>query len=49
MNATQNNVANARNWLLAMGAAAKQLGLTIQVCMRYRVFFFYYCDDYYYY
>jgi hypothetical protein len=33
MDATQNNVTNARNWLLNMGNAAKALGLTIQYCM----------------
>ncbi len=31
MNATQNNVDNARNWLLYMGNAASKLNLTIQV------------------
>ena len=31
MEATQNNVTNARNWLLNMGNAAKSLDLTIQV------------------
>jgi hypothetical protein len=31
MNATQNNVTNARNWMLNMGNAAKALDLTIQV------------------
>jgi hypothetical protein len=33
MEATQNNVSNARNWLLNMGNAASALGLTIQYCM----------------
>lgn len=31
MEATQNNVSTARNWLLNMGNAAKALDLTIQV------------------
>jgi len=33
MEATQNNVSNARNWLVNMGNAAKSLDLTIQYCM----------------
>jgi hypothetical protein len=33
MEATQNNVSNARNWLLNMGNAASKLNLTIQYCM----------------
>eukprot|EP01087_Luapelamoeba_hula_P023146 TRINITY_DN845_c0_g2_i6.p1 TRINITY_DN845_c0_g2~~TRINITY_DN845_c0_g2_i6.p1 ORF type:complete len:576 (+),score=72.90 TRINITY_DN845_c0_g2_i6:149-1876(+) len=33
MRATQNNVTNANNWLLAMGNAARAQGLTIQYCM----------------
>ncbi len=34
MNATQNNVDNARNWLLYMGNAASKLNLTIQVYLK---------------
>ena len=33
MQATQNNISNARNWMLNMGNAASELGLTIQYCM----------------
>jgi len=33
MQATQNNVTNSRQWLVSMGKAASQLGLTIQYCM----------------
>ncbi|KAL6067877.1 Ricin B-type lectin domain-containing protein, variant 2 [Balamuthia mandrillaris] len=33
MNATQNNIYNARHWLLAMGRAAATTGVTIQYCM----------------
>jgi hypothetical protein len=33
MECTQNNVTNARDWLLYMGDAARRLGLTIQYCM----------------
>ena len=33
MQATRNNVTNARDWLLHMGNSATKLGLTIQYCM----------------
>jgi len=33
MNATQNSVTNARDWLLYMGNAARALNITIQYCM----------------
>ncbi len=44
MNATRNDVFNARNWLLAMGNAAQRLGITIQVKSEYS-YILQYCDQ----
>jgi len=33
MEATQNNVTNAQNWMLNMDMAARKVGVTIQLCM----------------